>query len=284
MVFHQSFSFHVVLLLLLLSNLPSPVASVSPDSRIFGHNMIIGPIYTVPYDAGAVVDAAQAMWSGQLRYPGGTVANYWYWPNATYIYPCHGDPPPPELPAEASCELQFPDVDLGENDNGEPRTWNYYTYGCRQLDIGGGEGACLSDAGHCPVGDTWYQSGYCGANTLGISCGCCVPKDPTAPTPSPTPASNDHGIADGGGDHGWDYCSKKTLTDDGAPAGSFSPANFSQHLASRSPVSSSSGPLWDLNVLSATEEQVRMCGEPTPPSSFSNASNAQPDHRAVGIP
>ncbi|GMH84363.1 hypothetical protein TrVE_jg5135 [Triparma verrucosa] len=218
--------------------------------------MIIGSIYTVPYDAGAVVDAAQAMWSGQLRYPGGTVANYWYWPNATYIYPCHGDPPPPQLPAEASCELQFPDVELGEDDLGEDRTWNYYTYGCRQQNIGGGAGACLSDAGHCPVGDTWYQSGYCGANTLGISCGCCVPKDPTAPTPSPTPASNDHGIADGGGDHGWDYCSKKTLTDDGAPAGSYSPANFSQHLASRSPVSSSSGPLWDLNVLSATEEQI----------------------------
>lgn len=152
--------------------------------------------------------------------------------------------------------MAFADLDLGTKTNGDPATWSYYTYSCRNTDNGFGPGECLSDSSYCTEGE-WNPNGSaCGSGSLGTSCGCCVPRDPAwtaAPTPTP---DNDHGIADGGGEHGWDYCDKKELTD-AEPAGTFSPANFEEHLAYVSPVSGGGVPvLYDLNVLSATEEQI----------------------------
>ena len=58
--------------------------TLTPPTAVFGHNNIVGPIYVTPYDTPALIEGAKAMWSGQLRYPGGTVANYWHWPDSTY--------------------------------------------------------------------------------------------------------------------------------------------------------------------------------------------------------
>ena len=48
----------------------------------------MGPILQGEYNSSGFISLARALHSGQMRYPGGTVANYWYWPNATYASPC----------------------------------------------------------------------------------------------------------------------------------------------------------------------------------------------------
>jgi len=67
-----------------------PGAGKAAKNTLYGHNQINGPIYPVKFNDAALESIAKALWSGMLRYPGGTVGNYWYWPNATYIDPCEG--------------------------------------------------------------------------------------------------------------------------------------------------------------------------------------------------
>ena len=45
----------------------------------------------------------------QLRYPGGTVANYWFWPDASFINPCKGNAQP--LPGSAAASQGAEDHD-----------------------------------------------------------------------------------------------------------------------------------------------------------------------------
>jgi hypothetical protein len=52
--------------------MPHPI-----NPRLFGFNSIVGPILAIPYDDPGLMQAAQALHLGVLRYPGGTVANYW---------------------------------------------------------------------------------------------------------------------------------------------------------------------------------------------------------------
>eukprot|EP00966_Prymnesium_polylepis_P030750 715734-Prymnesium_polylepis.3 len=56
--------------------------------NVFGLNQVIGPAFQMDYHEPALIQLVQALRVGQLRYPGGTVANYWYMPNGTYGLPC----------------------------------------------------------------------------------------------------------------------------------------------------------------------------------------------------
>ena len=48
-------------------------------------------MYQIPYDTPSLQSVVRALWVGQLRYPGGTKANYFYIPNASYALPCAPD-------------------------------------------------------------------------------------------------------------------------------------------------------------------------------------------------
>jgi len=61
----------------------------SKSPNIFGLNQVVGPAFQIDYHEPALIEAAKIMNVGSLRYPGGTVANYWYIPNATFGLPCH---------------------------------------------------------------------------------------------------------------------------------------------------------------------------------------------------
>jgi hypothetical protein len=53
--------------------------------EIFGMNQINGAVYTkADFDDEILKEAPEVLWSGQMRFPGGTVGNFWYMPNATY--------------------------------------------------------------------------------------------------------------------------------------------------------------------------------------------------------
>lgn len=137
---------------------------------LFGHNAINGPVFPIPYEDTALKEAAKMMWSGMLRYPGGTVANYWYWPNATYIDPCKG--------------------------NGE---------------FSSSEGNAASQAAGVAIT----------SKTLD-----------------------------------YDYCSKKA-TVDVLPAQTFTVTKFNEGYGSASPVRSTDGHMYDINVLTASPEEVK---------------------------
>ena len=65
---------------------------------------------------------------GSLRYPGGTVANYWYMPNATFALPC-------EHPGKHSNATGAEGVVGGHNKCAHKRNvdvWNAYTSRGRQ--------------------------------------------------------------------------------------------------------------------------------------------------------
>jgi hypothetical protein len=53
--------------------------------EIFGMNQINGAIFTdADFDDEVLMEATRVLWSGQMRFPGGTVGNFWYMPEATY--------------------------------------------------------------------------------------------------------------------------------------------------------------------------------------------------------
>eukprot|EP00854_Cymbomonas_tetramitiformis_P004911 gene4911-5993_t len=187
------------------------------------------------------------MWAGQLRYPGGTVANYWYLPNATYVEPCAGDATfRGELPGEVMCEAEYADLEAME------QSWNYYTYGCRN-NLGG---QCYTAEEYCDAdGGVWHSSGYCGSSTLGIACGCCAEGNRTNGDQD-TDDGNAYGVADTGSDeYEYDYCDKKANVD-AFPPGTFSATRFVQGVGSASPVTDSRGVVFDLNVLTVNEDDM----------------------------
>jgi hypothetical protein len=87
------------------------------------------------------------------------------------------------------CQDEHADVDLGAKTNGDPATWDYYTFSCR-VNM---NGVCYSDASFCDTasGANVWDENACGNAALGTSCGCCsaVTASPTvAPTSQPTAA------------------------------------------------------------------------------------------------
>ena len=67
----------------------SPWRAANPN--IWGFNQLNGVIYLSPFDQPSLNELPKALWSGNLRFPGGTVANYYYMPNATFALPCASD-------------------------------------------------------------------------------------------------------------------------------------------------------------------------------------------------
>jgi hypothetical protein len=37
-----------------------------------------GPGYQINFDSEGLLETAKASWNGQLRFPGGTLANFWF--------------------------------------------------------------------------------------------------------------------------------------------------------------------------------------------------------------
>lgn len=57
--------------------------------EIFGQNQINGPVFTkADFDDEILKSSPEVLFSGQMRFPGGTVGNFWYMPNATYSHKC----------------------------------------------------------------------------------------------------------------------------------------------------------------------------------------------------
>ena len=54
-----------------------PRPGVPVDGYLFGLNSILGPIVTLPYDDPELLAAGRALGAGTLRWPGGTVSNFW---------------------------------------------------------------------------------------------------------------------------------------------------------------------------------------------------------------
>lgn len=51
--------------------------AVPADARLFSYNTVLGPIIQIPYNNPALLEGVEALGVGSVRYPGGTVANYW---------------------------------------------------------------------------------------------------------------------------------------------------------------------------------------------------------------
>ena len=54
-----------------------PTAPVPVDPYLFGVNTRLGPIENLPFEDPALLRAASTLGAGALRWPGGSVANYW---------------------------------------------------------------------------------------------------------------------------------------------------------------------------------------------------------------
>ena len=59
---------------------PNPI-----PAEIFGYNQINGPVFQILYNDSRLMEIPKVLWAGQLRFPGGTVANYWSLSNGTYL-------------------------------------------------------------------------------------------------------------------------------------------------------------------------------------------------------
>eukprot|EP01084_Bolivina_argentea_P187758 323355_1 len=63
-------------------------SSRKSDPRLIGYNDVLGPIIDLKYSDTALLLSAEKIYPGILRHPGGTVANYWNFSNASYVKPC----------------------------------------------------------------------------------------------------------------------------------------------------------------------------------------------------
>ena len=54
-----------------------PRKAIPVDGNLFGVNSILGPIVTLAYDDPELLASARAIGAGVLRYPGGSIANFW---------------------------------------------------------------------------------------------------------------------------------------------------------------------------------------------------------------
>eukprot|EP01084_Bolivina_argentea_P277206 473199_1 len=62
------------------------------DAKIINaYNQFLGPIINLTYYDTSVIQSTKLLYLGALRFPGGTVANYWNLSNASYVTPCETD-------------------------------------------------------------------------------------------------------------------------------------------------------------------------------------------------
>eukprot|EP01084_Bolivina_argentea_P302949 522992_1 len=61
----------------------------SDPRLIAGYNDVLGPIVDLKYNDTSLLLSANKLYLGLLRHPGGTVANYWNFSNASYVNPCN---------------------------------------------------------------------------------------------------------------------------------------------------------------------------------------------------
>ena len=54
-----------------------------------GYNTVLGPVINLTYYDTALLLAVKNSYVSSLRYPGGTVGNYWSYRNASYVNPCN---------------------------------------------------------------------------------------------------------------------------------------------------------------------------------------------------
>eukprot|EP01084_Bolivina_argentea_P271238 461452_1 len=60
----------------------------SNRNLIAGYNDVLGPIINLTYFDTSLLLSADKLYPGAFRHPGGTVANYWNFSNASYVSPC----------------------------------------------------------------------------------------------------------------------------------------------------------------------------------------------------
>ena len=60
----------------------------SDPRLISGYNDVLGPIINLTYSDSSLLLSSSKLYPGILRHPGGTVANYWNFSNASYVTPC----------------------------------------------------------------------------------------------------------------------------------------------------------------------------------------------------
>ena len=61
---------------------------ITSRELIQGYNTVLGPVINLTYYDTALELSVKKLYVGSLRYPGGTVANYWNITNASYVVPC----------------------------------------------------------------------------------------------------------------------------------------------------------------------------------------------------
>lgn len=67
----------------------TPLEYATPaDARLFSYNTVLGPILQIPYDNKGLIAGIEALGLGSVRYPGGTVADYWSMAKGNYIDHC----------------------------------------------------------------------------------------------------------------------------------------------------------------------------------------------------
>ena len=60
------------------------------DMRLIGgYNDVLGTVQNLTYHDQGLIETSKFLYNGIMRHPGGTVANYWYIKNATYVEPCN---------------------------------------------------------------------------------------------------------------------------------------------------------------------------------------------------
>ena len=62
----------------------TPAPPRPADPYLFGVNSLLGAMTNLAYDDPSLVAATRAIGAGALRYPGGTLANFWSFAQAGY--------------------------------------------------------------------------------------------------------------------------------------------------------------------------------------------------------
>jgi hypothetical protein len=245
---------------------------IAPE--LFGFNQVNGVSWqNRDYNDENLKQIPKALWSGQLRYPGGTVANYWYFPNATMASTCDAEPQPPSG-FEPQCKDTFGLGKLRDKTerlrkNGEwvggkgtlEKAWNHVQHSCKSFSVVSADGAtlngqCYSHESFCDrSSNDWdTENGACGHYLMGTTCGCCKPKPggDFIQQKSEAEGPNEEGVQSG-----HKICIKKENVAQ-HPEMTFSIPNFVNGVGMASPVSAQTGLMFDLNVLTVDKASINL--------------------------
>jgi hypothetical protein len=90
MYFAGTFYFAVSCTLIVRGSFLFPSQNESPiNSNLFGVNDVLGPIMQIPYNSSLLQAIARSLRLGGMRFPGGTVANYWNLTSGRYVRGCN---------------------------------------------------------------------------------------------------------------------------------------------------------------------------------------------------